>query len=548
MRTSAAACVSIVAAVVGMATVPATASASQLVDRDGRNVRIAVNGSGEAMVSYTKGAVTKHVLVWGAINALPPTRGKRQVEFQLDYSGNRAKGFVGSCGRYDGPAVPYLVVACKAPDGSYWAVQEWPQPLPDLGYTPWLAPQRTLWMDVSHWRGPLARLTAYPDWVYSGQFHSLFGAFTYHGSPVYGFGTTQYGAPTDGFGRLIFLDTYNSPYSPGWRRENSFVPHNPTGVFCYGFYSFDPTKGGYQHPPGQADPRGPGVGTKYRLIGRGPGVTPDVQAVVNDPGDYDASSQADVEFRLKQWRLLGTFIGSDQQCLAGRALGGAQVSVERSWMSSSSGDISTDSFSIGDNAFFNVRFSHPLNSQSISAIWTTPRGGKFTTRAELESDSLQATASFRLFDGSRNTGRWTVSLVVKGLAVAQASFDVSRSSGSPPSGPGGGSPPGGTAPPTSLPINTAPPQLTTYTPTAGDTIAVSNGSWSGSPTGFRYTWYRCAGLSNQCQVIADATDPSYKTTPTDVGDSFYAIVTAINASGQTNAQPPYRTNVVAAGG
>jgi hypothetical protein len=136
MRASVAACISVAAAIVGMATIPATASASQLVDRDGRNVRIAVNESGEAMVSYTKGAVTKHVLVWGAVNALPPTRGKRQVKFQLDYSGNRAKGFAGSCGRYDGPAVPYLVVACKALDGSYWAVQEWPQPLPDLGYTP----------------------------------------------------------------------------------------------------------------------------------------------------------------------------------------------------------------------------------------------------------------------------------------------------------------------------------------------------------------------------------------------------------------------------
>jgi hypothetical protein len=387
-------------------------------------------------------------------------------------------------------------------------------------------------MDVSHWRGPVARLTAYPDWVYSGRFHSLFGAFTYNGSPVYGFGTTQYGAPTDGFGRLIFLDTYHSAYGSGWRRENSFVPHNPTGVFCYGFYSFDPTKGGYQHPPGQTDPRGPGVGAKYRLIGRGPGVTPDVQAVVNDAGDYDASSPADVQFRLKQWRLLGTFIGSDQQCLAGRALGGAQVSVERSWMSSSSGGPRTGSFSMGDSAFFNVTFSHPLNSQSISAIWTTPRGGKFTTRAELESDSLQATASFRPFGGSRNTGFWTVALVVKGLAVAQAGFQVSRSSGSPPSGwPGG------------LPANTTRPQLTTDQLHVGSVVTVSNGEWSGSPTAFMYAWYRCVGNTAQCTLIDDATAASYQVTASDVGDSLYATVTAINAAGRETVTSQYRTSV-----
>jgi hypothetical protein len=46
-------------------------------------------------------------------------------------------------------------------------------------------------------------------------------------------------------------------YGAGWKRENSFVPHNPTGAFCYGFYSFDPTKGGYRHPPGRTACRGP---------------------------------------------------------------------------------------------------------------------------------------------------------------------------------------------------------------------------------------------------------------------------------------------------
>ena len=70
-------------------------------------------------------------------------------------------------------------------------------------------------------------------------------------------------------------------YGPGWRRENSFVSHNPTGVFCYGFYPFDPTKGGYKHPAGWTAKRGPGTGEKYRLTASGPGVTPNVAAIVD---------------------------------------------------------------------------------------------------------------------------------------------------------------------------------------------------------------------------------------------------------------------------
>ena len=125
--------------------------------------------------------------------------------------------------------LPDVVAACKAPDGSYWAAQSWPQPLPDLGFSPWNAARSAYWLEVSHWTGPVAQLETGMDWVYNGRFQDLFGRYTYLGKPVYGFGTTRYGAPTDGFGALIYLDTYNSVYGPGWRRENSFVSHNPHG-------------------------------------------------------------------------------------------------------------------------------------------------------------------------------------------------------------------------------------------------------------------------------------------------------------------------------
>jgi len=311
-----------VAVLVAALAATGTASAAPLIDRDASGVRISVNTKGEALLTYSNGSAVKHVLIWGAINAIAPKEGASQQKCKLDYSGGWGKyhsvywkTFRGSCGTYDGPALPNLVVACKAPDGSYWAAQSWPQPLPNLGYTPWLPELSANWLEVSHWTGEVAKLEVGSDWVYSGRFESLFGRITYEGKPVYGFGTTQYGAPTDGFGILIYLDTYNSIYGSGWRRENSFVPHNPTGVFCYGCYSFDPTKGGYKHPPGQTAKRGPGTGEQYRLTASGPGVTPNIATIMPGLDAFDRTSQSDVALQDQQSQLLRSW--GDRQCMAG---------------------------------------------------------------------------------------------------------------------------------------------------------------------------------------------------------------------------------------
>ncbi len=309
--------------ILGSATVGTrTAAAAQLIDRNATHVTLAVDAKGEALVTYDAGGRFRRVLAWGAVNAMPPSAHTAQVAFRLDYAGGWGRyhsrywaTFVDVCARYDGQPLVDVVAACRAPDGSYWALQAWPQPLPDLGYEPWLPKQRATWLELSHWSGPLAQLTAYTDWTYGGRFVQLFGTFSYDGKPVYGFGTTHLGAPTDGFGRLIYLDTHDSVYGPGWRRENAFVSHNPTGVFCYGFFRFDPSKGGYRHPPGQVSFRGPGVGDRYRLTAAGPGVTPNVSIVVDGLGRFDAADQADVDYQSRQTALLSSL--GDQQCMSG---------------------------------------------------------------------------------------------------------------------------------------------------------------------------------------------------------------------------------------
>jgi hypothetical protein len=299
-----------------------TAAASQLIDRDASGVRLAVNTKGEALLTYRAAGKLKHILVWGAVNARQPSTSQPQVRFRKDYAGGWGKyhklywqTFRNGCRAYDGPSLAFLVTACKASDGSYWAVQSWQTPLPDLGFAPWTPQLSAYELHIAHWTGPIAKLDVWSDWIYSKRFHDLFGRATYGGQPVYGFGTTRYGAPTDGYGRLIYLDTLNAPaYGSGWRRENSFVPHNPSGVFCYGFYQFDPTKGGYVHPPGETAMRGPGIGSHYRLIMGGPGVTPDVTATIADPGDYDAADPAKVAYEQQQNTVLDSILGPDKLC------------------------------------------------------------------------------------------------------------------------------------------------------------------------------------------------------------------------------------------
>jgi len=290
------------ASVVALALAGA-ADASQLIARNASHIKLAVNKKGTAMVTYSvRGRVT-HLLAWGAVNARPrpATPRIRQVEFKVDYSGGWKhrrmtwKHFKNRCRAYDGPELAWLVTACKAPNGSYWALQSWQTALPNLGMAPWLRQQKTWWLRLSHWTGPLAQLDVYTDWIYGGRFQEAFGRYTYNGQGVRGFGTTRVGAPTDNYGRLLFLDTFNSAYGKGWLRENSFVSHGPPGMFCYGFYRRNPWVGGYAHPRSIPNRKRPsGVGEQYRITAAGPGVTPDV--MWQGPGlhPYNRGNPSDV--------------------------------------------------------------------------------------------------------------------------------------------------------------------------------------------------------------------------------------------------------------
>jgi hypothetical protein len=230
--------------------VAGSAQSSRPVASDARVVSLAVNAHGEALLVYRSGAATRHVLAWG------------MSDLRIDYSGGWRRyhrrywrGFRGSCGRYTGPRLPYVIAACTASDGSHWAVQG--------------VPERSF--EVSHWRGPLARVQKGMAWAYDGRFQVLFGRVTYARAPV--------------ALRPVRLDTWRG----NWNRERPFSTH-ASGSFCYGLY-----------------PNSGGPGWKYRVSVSGPLGTPLLVAKLsrlhafNRGKAVDLALQARAAARLRSW-------------------------------------------------------------------------------------------------------------------------------------------------------------------------------------------------------------------------------------------------------
>jgi hypothetical protein len=313
----------LVAGLIGAGSLATAAGASQVISTSTvTGLSLQLNDKGEALLTYTTAGKQVHVLVWGAENAIPTVAGHKQVAFKLDYSGGYQKyfkdnrtaqalaeqfqkikgkpgylatpittklqkmqqaadkywetAFHGGCGSYDGPTLAWSVATCKASDGSYWAVQEWQRKLPDYGL-PASGIDAAFEVHLSHWAGPLPVLTVATDWSWH-KWNHLYGTFTYEGAPVFGLASTVSGQPLDSFGRNLYVDTLNSVYGAGWKRENSFLTHKGDGVFCY---SINPHGA---HPAG--------TGSEYRATIMGPGVTPDVRWTGAAPGVYDKATDA----------------------------------------------------------------------------------------------------------------------------------------------------------------------------------------------------------------------------------------------------------------
>jgi hypothetical protein len=272
--------IALLALLVLAAFAAAPAYGSAIIARNVTRPTLTIDRQGRAHVSWYSGSQLRRLVAWGAINALAPSTTRPQVRFRLRY-GARGSGV---CLPYDGPPLPWLVKACKAPDGSYWALQSWQRLKPNYG-----GAEGAWELHLSHWTGPIAQLVIYQNWAFGGVRH-LFGRLTYDGLGVYGFTATPQGAPRDGYGRNIYLDTFDSAYGKGWHRENSFLTHHrgrTPGDFCYGFFPH------FGHPSG--------AGTRYRATAEGPGVTPDVMWTQSDIGPFNASINREKQALERSW-------------------------------------------------------------------------------------------------------------------------------------------------------------------------------------------------------------------------------------------------------
>ena len=98
----------------------------------------------------------------------------------------------------------------------------------------------------------------------------------------------------------------------------------------------------------------------------------------------------------------------------------------------------------------------------------------------------------------------------------------------------------------SAPSNTGLPAISGDA-TVGQTLATTDGQWTGSPTSFAYQWQRCDSGGVSCTAILGASAASYQLTPDDAGSTLRAVVTATNDAGSADATSD-ATAVVASSG
>ena len=302
---------------------PASAQASEsFPDFNVKKPTLKVNAKGQALVEYTtEKGLRRHVIVFGAVNANAPSQTVPQVRFKYDFAGGWGttrkslwKTWKNLCRRYDGPALGYFVTGCKARDGSYWALQSWQRRLPLLGFDPWLPIQSSYELHVSHWSTELPVLEAFVNWTYSFQWQGVFGRLSYLGQPAYGFSSSSEGNPRDKYSRNIYIDTLNSAYGPGWKRESGILTHKGTGTFCHSFISGQKPFAGY---PSQT-PRPSGRGERYRISVMGPGVTPVLMWEAPGLSAFNSSNQDHVVAEQRANEAFDRIMAGDRICAGER--------------------------------------------------------------------------------------------------------------------------------------------------------------------------------------------------------------------------------------
>ena len=174
--------------IVTAVAVPATASASEIIDRNANDVSLKVAQNGQALVSYTRPRqALERARVGRDQRVAPDARPQAgRVQDRLlrrlrHVQARRLEDVQERMRRVRRPQLQWFVAGCKAADGSYWALQSWQRMLPNYGLK--ATPKQSVWeLRLSHFRGALPVLTVNLNWAYR-KYHHIFGSFTYLGKP-----------------------------------------------------------------------------------------------------------------------------------------------------------------------------------------------------------------------------------------------------------------------------------------------------------------------------------------------------------------------------
>ena len=99
--------------------------------------------------------------------------------------------------------------------------------------------------------------------------------------------------------------------------------------------------------------------------------------------------------------------------------------------------------------------------------------------------------------------------------------------------------------PPPAPVNTVRPVITGTT-SQGSMLSTDTGTWTNSPTLYKYQWQRCDAAGAGCVDILNAIGTGYLTTSTDVGKTLRVNVTASNAGGGATAASAVTAKIAAA--
>ena len=143
-------------------------------------------------------------------------------------------------------------------------------------------------LHLSHFSGELPKLEAFSNWTYGGRWQGIFGRYTYLGQPIFGYGSNAKGVPKDKYGRNLYIDTLNSAYGPGWKRESGILTAQE---HWHVLPQLRPAASVRRLPESGLRPAAPGE--RYRITVGGPGVMPVMQVEV--PGLDQADLRRDDE-------------------------------------------------------------------------------------------------------------------------------------------------------------------------------------------------------------------------------------------------------------